>query len=207
MPNYFPTGYGGYDNFGKLKNIPDETSELAGISLEDFISKLYQGNYGDMTNLMSLLEGAYSGGMPFKDELRQQSTGAISGAFDKAELGLKQNLSSSGLGRSGVGSVALADLYGEEGSALALNEANLNKMDVGFREGALGKMLGLTQLGTNYEMALRNLGEGQRQFDWGRRLQQEAGDKDVGDFLGSLIGQGLGTGLDLGLMDLFGLFD
>lgn len=118
---------------------------------QDLLNNLFS-NAGDSSALKNTeflttyLKDALTNGLPFKDQLRQTSSGTINTAFNTAGTRLSETLAGRGTLRSGIGSAAQIALAGERGKALASNEASLNTQDISFRENAIAKLLGIDQL-------------------------------------------------------------
>ena len=147
-----------------MPNLQDPTTKLF---LTNYINSIYGGESQQTRGILDGLFGSgdqYSSplksadflrdyltnslqtGLPFKDEFRQTSQGAINKSFNQAGTKLNESLAGRGNFRSGAGIAAQIGLAGERGSALAGNEANLNQQDINFRQNAIAQLLGLDQL-------------------------------------------------------------
>lgn len=134
MPNYLDRFYSGY---------------LARAGQPEYLP--------EYSFLSSYLKGA-TGGMPFKDELLQTSTGAIRRRYDTASRDLASNLSARGVGGSGISLAAQNQLLGSE--ATALNEATsaINAQDINFRQNAIAQLLGLSQAQGQFQLGQQGQG-------------------------------------------------
>jgi hypothetical protein len=162
--------------------------------------------------LVSMLQGGYTQGLPYKDQLLQTSTGAINQQYGNASKDLNDMMSGRGLGKSGIGIQAQANLSGKQSTALNQATGQLNEQDIAYRNQAMLNLLGLNTAEGNYGLqqnqqqlsALQTLLSGRLQedkqneenkFDWGSVL------KDIGSLaaapltggtslLGLLVGGG-----------------
>lgn len=155
MANYLDSQYSGYlGRAGQPEYLP----------MYDFLS-----NY--------LREGA-EGGMPFRDQLRQNAEGTIRRQYDKAGRDLSSNLSSRGIGGSGISLVAQNELQTAESGALNEATANLNQQDIGFRQNSIAQLLGLSQAQGSYFGQQRGQGlDALGQLTGYNQFEQELGEK------------------------------
>jgi hypothetical protein len=105
------------------------------------------------TQLMNMLKGGYTGGLPYKDQLAQTATGAINTQYNKASTNLSENMSAKGLGKSGIGIAAQNNLAGEQSGALNQATAGINQQDIQYRNSAIMNLLGLNAQEGGYENA------------------------------------------------------
>jgi hypothetical protein len=146
----------------------------------------------DMKELGTYLQGILSGGLPGKDQLRQQAYGQIDRSVGQATQRGKENLASSGLFRSGVGQAGLASILGSGSQAKGAFESDLIGKELDYKNQAVSQLLGLgsqyqTGVGMdrNFSLALQQLLEQQRQFN----VQQD----NQADPWMQLVGQIVGT--------------
>jgi hypothetical protein len=102
-------------------------------------------------DLVNMLKGGYTGGLPYKDQLLQTTTGAINKQYNKASSNLADTLSAKGLGKSGIEVAAQGNLAGEQSTALNTATANLNQEDIQYRNQAIMNLLGLNTAEGGYE--------------------------------------------------------
>lgn len=107
--------------------------------------------------LMKLLKGQSEGGMPFKNQLLQTSTGAINNQYNKASQSMNDMLSAKGLGKSGIGIAAQGNLAGEQSGALNQATSGINQQDIQYRNQAIMNLLGLNTSEGGYENAQQGL--------------------------------------------------
>ena len=124
-------------------------------------------------DLMNMLKGGYTGGLPYKDQLVQTATGAINNQYNKASQNLSSNLSAKGLGKSGIAIQAQGQLAGEQSGALNTATANLNQEDIQYRNQAIMNLLGLNQSEGGYENAQRQEQLKALSTIFGGQLEQE----------------------------------
>jgi hypothetical protein len=101
--------------------------------------------------LSTLLQGGASGGIPYKGNLLQTSTGAINKQYNTASNKLSDTMSAKGLGKSGIGIAAQSNLAGEQSGALNQATANINQEDINYRNQMISNLLGLNASEGGYE--------------------------------------------------------
>lgn len=169
MPNYLDNYYSGFlSRAGSPESLP----------MYDFLA--------------AYLRGGAEGGMPFKNQLLQTSTGAIKKQYDTASRDLASNLSSRGIGGGGVSLVAQNQLEASESGALNQATTAINQQDIDFRQNAIAQLLGLSSAEGQYRSSQRGQGldslsqlTGYNQFEQG--LDQRRREATLG-FWGQLLG-------------------
>lgn len=135
MPNYLDNFYSGYlSRAGQPGALPEY----------DFLS--------------SYLKSGASGGMPFKDQLLQASTGAIKKRYGTASRDLASNLSARNIGGGGVSLVAQNELLASESGAINDATSQINAQDINFRQNAIAQLLGLSQAQGQFQLGQQGQG-------------------------------------------------
>ena len=93
--------------------------------------------------LVGMLQGGYTQGLPYKDQLLQTATSAINQQYGNASKDLSDMMSGRGLGKSGIGLSAQANLAGKQSTALNQATSQLNEQDIAYRNQAMLSLLGL----------------------------------------------------------------
>lgn len=180
----------------------------------------YQGG-GYEGFLGKLLADRIRGENPLLDELRQVGRKDITDSTNRGLRNIKEQLAASGF--RGIGANAINDLYENESDAIAGLNVNLAQFQDQQTQNAIQQLLGLNatvgqqklsalQSDRQFELGVKNLLEGRRQFDEQLDFNKDQADTDFLDVLGGILGGGLGAltgtlggGLGFGLLgDLFG---
>ena len=94
----------------------------------------------------SSLWGMFNGTDPSIAKQRQVANANIDTSVNKNILNTRENLASSGLGRSGIGVSALNPIFAGGETAKAGLEANLSQQNIQMKQNAIAQLLGLDQL-------------------------------------------------------------
>ncbi len=140
MRNYFNSIYGGESQ----QSLDVATGALGGGDPSGLGNKDYMESY---------LKNIIQGEDPAMAKLRQQGLADIKDQTDKNITTTQENLSATGLGRSGVGVSALNPLYNAQSRGISGLDANLASMETQRKDNALSKLLGLdvAQSGLNLD--------------------------------------------------------
>jgi hypothetical protein len=175
--------------FGYLSDIARKKKEAETL-------KTHQQGLGSQFGFLTdYIKGILEGGLPDREKYLQSAKASIGKSTSNAVKGLNENLASRGMFRSGVGTNALASIYGNEASALGDVENQLNQMELSYKQNAINNLLGLNQFEGNqygkflgmdrgYDQWKQGLVENQRQFN----AQMDAQPDPWMQLLGSAVG-------------------
>lgn len=143
----------------------------------------------------NLFGGMIEKGNPNLAQYRQNLYGNINASTNVQQTKLKEMLAGTGMLRSGSATSAALGLESGRANALANAEVQLSQNDTDYQNQAIGKLLGLEQMGLqeqqsnrSYAMGIRNLVDRWKEREFQQRMQEAQEPDTFGSIFGSLLG-------------------